>query len=588
MPHTLIPGKERALEDTIAELHRLVRDLGFHIEEARWLNPAPHIWSVHIRDRDCPRVFANGKGGCREAALASAYGELVERLATRYLWADFMLDPMLETFGFIHHPDERWFPVEDGTWPEGLLDADWYRRYIDGTDLVPGELRDLNGGGTGRGLCALPYVRQSDGETVWVPVNLIANLFVSNGMSAGNTRDEALVQGLAEIFERAIKNRIIVHGTTLPRVPDAVLDRHPAIREGLAALTDHGFAVRPLDASLGGRYPVMCVLLQHPDGGVYASFGAHPDFGVALERALTELLQGRALDELAGFPPPTTEAEMVADPHNIELHFIDSSGYVHWALLAETPDHPFHDWERESPWPTDNSAARAALIDALHAEGHEVYIAEHTDLGAYTCRILVPGFSDIYEADELIWDNNNSVLPVRPVLFDLHGSGAEGWRDLYETLEEHQLNEQLRVFEWAGVVGDPDTAWNRLRIGELKVWLLLALGDEEEAAARLPSVLASGNLDDDERRALSALNAVLELRVAGLTVDDHRPALAAWFGAEPVAAAERRARGEERFPRLGPLDPAAPSRSHTTLLEACAKVLRRQNGGGVALPGGAV
>ncbi len=588
MSHTLIPGKERALEDTIAALHRRVRDLGFHIEEARWLNPAPHIWSVHIRDRDCPRVFANGKGGCREAALASAYGELIERLATRYLWADFMLDPVQQTFGFIHHPDETWFPAAEDAWPEGLLDANWHRRYIDGSGLVPADLCDLNGGGTEQGLCALPYVRQSDGETVRVPVNLIANLFVSNGMSAGNTRDEAQVQGLAEIFERAIKHRIIVEGITLPRVPDAVLARHPAIREGLDALTAHGFHVRALDASLGGRYPVMCVLLQHPDGGVYASFGAHPDFGVALERALTELLQGRALDELAGFPPPTTEAGMVADPHNMELHFIDSSGYVHWALLGETPDHPFHDWERENPWPVENGPARAALIAALHDEGHEVYIAEHTDLGAYACRILVPGFSDIYEADELIWDNNNSALPVRPVLFDLPGAGPAGWQALYEILEEHQLNEQLRVFEWAGIAGDPDTAWSRLRIGELKVWLLLALGDEEEAAMRLPSVLASGNLNDDERRALSALDAVLALRVAGLSVDEHRPALTAWFGANRVAAAERQARGEALFPRLDPLDPAAPSRAHTTLLEAYAKVLRQQEGSGVALPEGAV
>ena len=577
MTRTLIPGKDRALEESIERLGATILELGYHIEEARWLNPAPHIWSVHIRDRDCPRVFANGKGGCREAALASAYGELLERLGTRYLWADFMLHPVAAEFGFVHQADERWFDADEGApWPDDLLDANWRTRYIDGTGLTPADLLDMNGGGSGKGLCALPYQRQSDGETVQVPVNLIANLFVSNGMSAGNTRDEAQVQGLSEVFERAIKQRILTAPLTLPKVPDAVLARYPAIAEGLDSLNRHGFAVRALDASLGGRYPVMCVLLQHPDGGVFASFGAHPRFGVALERALTELLQGRALDELAGFPPPTADIELVRDPHNLELHFIDSSGHVHWSLLGETPDHPFADWDAHPPWPDDNPAARDALIRLLADEGFDTYIAEHTDLGAYACRILVPGFSDVYEADELLWDNNNFALPVRDILFDLPGAGPEGWEALLAALEEHHLNDQLRLFEWAGIAGDPETAWARLRVGELRVWLLLALKRPEEAVEQLPSVLASGHLSDNERLDLRALLAVLELMVDGPGVDDFGPALLAWFGSERLAAARSWAEGRTVFPGLEALDPAAPSRAHATLLEAYRKVLRRQ------------
>ena len=68
---------------------------------------------------------------------------------------------------------------------------------------------------------------------------------------------------------------------------------------GIAELRAAGFGILVKDASLGGKYPVMCVTLLNPeDQGCYASFGAHPRFEVALERALTELLQGRALDRL--------------------------------------------------------------------------------------------------------------------------------------------------------------------------------------------------------------------------------------------------------------------------------------------------
>ncbi|XOZ34473.1 30S ribosomal protein S12 methylthiotransferase accessory factor YcaO [Halomonadaceae bacterium KBTZ08] len=575
MSKTYIPGKDRALEDSIQRIGDAVANLGFTIEQARWLNPAPYIWSVHIRDRDCPQVFANGKGANREAALASAYGELIERLSTRYLWADFMLDAAGPEYGFVHQAEERWFPVDTEQWPEGLLDETWLARYIRPQGVTPAQLQDLNGGGTGWGLCALPYTRQSDGETVYVPVNMIANLFVSNGMSAGNNRDEAIVQGLSELFERGIKERIISQAITLPEVPAEVIDRYPHIREGIEALRNEGFGIRALDGSLGGQYPVMCVLLKHPDGGVYASFGAHPTFQVALERSLTELLQGRALDELEGFPAPTADMELVNEPHNLELHFIDSSGYVSWAMVGDEPDVAFYDWDANSPRAHDNATAHQQMLAQFADEGYEVYIAEHTQLGAYACRILVPGFSDIYLPDELLLQNNNACLPIRPLLFDLEAAGEEGWQRILDVIDDQHVNDQIRVFEWAGIVGKTGP-WGRLRMGEFRVWLLLALGEREQALEALPSILASGDLSDEERAAFAALYQALEL---DLCTDDATPyerALQFYHGPELVSRARHWARGEARFPGLEKLDPEAPTEGHRRLMEAYRKVLDGQ------------
>jgi YcaO-like protein with predicted kinase domain len=140
---------------------------------------------------------------------------------------------------------------------------------------------------------ALPFVRQSDGEVVYFPSNLIENLYLSNGMSAGNTLAEAQVQCLSEIFERAVKREIIEGEFALPDVPADVLAKYPSILAGIQGLEAQGFPVLVKDASLGGEFPVMCVTLMNPrTGGVFASFGAHPSLEVALERSLTELLQG--------------------------------------------------------------------------------------------------------------------------------------------------------------------------------------------------------------------------------------------------------------------------------------------------------
>ena len=69
----------------------LLDDLGIKIEISSWRNPVPNVWSVHIRDADCPMNYTNGKGSSKESALCSALGEYLERLSTNYFYADYYL-----------------------------------------------------------------------------------------------------------------------------------------------------------------------------------------------------------------------------------------------------------------------------------------------------------------------------------------------------------------------------------------------------------------------------------------------------------------------------------------------------------------
>lgn len=171
-----------------------------------------------------------------------------------------------------------------------MLDARLRAFYDPENELTGSQLIDLQSGNEARGVCGLPFTRQSDNQTVYIPMNIIGNLYVSNGMSAGNTRNEARVQGLSEVFERYVKNRIIAESISLPEIPAEVMARYPAVMESIATLEAEGFPIFAYDGSLGGKYPVICVVLFNPANGTcFASFGAHPDFGVALERTVTEL-----------------------------------------------------------------------------------------------------------------------------------------------------------------------------------------------------------------------------------------------------------------------------------------------------------
>ncbi|MDO8284057.1 MAG: YcaO-like family protein, partial [Rhodoferax sp.] len=291
-----IIGKDASLEFSINTMQAKLAALGFHIEERSWLNPIDGIWSVHVRDRDCPLMFTNGKGASQLACRASALGEFFERLSCNYFWNHYYLGrEYAEGDGraFVHYPQEQWFqPGDDGAWPAELLTPELQAFYNPRGTIDANTLVDFNSGNQERGICAIPYVRERDGKTALFPVNLIGNLYVSNGISAGNTQAEARTQALSEIFERFVKGRIISEGICLPDVPEAVIARYPRIAAGIKALRAAGFGILVKDASLGGQYPVMNVTLLHPeDQGCFASFGAHPRFEIALERALTELLQ---------------------------------------------------------------------------------------------------------------------------------------------------------------------------------------------------------------------------------------------------------------------------------------------------------
>ncbi len=564
---SFIPGKDASLESSIQTLQGKLTALGFHIEERSWLNPIENVWSVHIRDHDCPILFTNGKGASELAARASALGEYFERLSTHYFWTHFYLGETFAARHFTHHPDEKWFSLDGDAWPEALLTPELQAFYNPDDAVHADQLVDLNSGNAARGICAIPYQRLRDGLRAYFPVNLIGNLYVSNGMSAGNTLAEARTQALSEIFERHIKFRIIREGLCLPDVPEAVINRHPKIAAGLRGLREAGFGIVVKDASLGGRYPVMNVTLLHPgDQGCFASFGAHPRFEVALERALTELLQGRALDALADFPAPGFDLEEIADPQNLEIHFVDSSGVLSWNFLGDTPDFEFVDWNFGTTTEEDYTWS----CQRIHADGFDIYVADFTHLGAYACRIFVPGMSEIYPIEELEFENNSIGNLVRPALLRLPELSDDECGNLIDLIEELGLRDDRAIATLIGLAPDADSPWSDLRVGELKTLLGLALGDDETILDGCAWIRQYGQLKEERLRVYRCIENLVKF-------NDPQPFernLELLYGKATLRQALALINQEERFFGLDTLGANMEgSDTHQRLLGAYRKVL---------------
>ena len=564
---SFIPGKDASLESTITTMQHKLAARGFHLDESSLLNPVESIWSVHVRDRECPMLFANGKGATQLAARASALGEFFERLGTHYFWTHFHLGATRANAPYVHYPQERWFaPTDDGHWPQELLNPELHAFYNPDGDIDGEVLVDLNSGNVERGICALPYKRLYDGAETWIPVNIIGNLYVSNGMAAGNTPMESRAQALSEIFERHIKYRIIREGLCLPEVPEEVIARYPGIAAGIKGLRAAGFGILVRDASLGGRYPVMNVTLLHPkDQGVFASFGAHPRFEIALERALTELLQGRALDALGSFPEAGFDMEEIQLASNLEIHFVDSSGVISWNFLGDKPDYPFADWN----FSTTTAEDYQWLCDCIKAEGHDIYVADFAEQGAYSCRILVPGMSEIYPVEDLAWENNSIGNRIRPSLVKLPDLSDDESRALLDDLQTMNLNDERPLWEILGLAVPLDTVWKELRIGELKTLLALAIGDEEATREGCDWVRNFQEMNPARHLVYRCVESLLNLDDA----DNYRRSLTLLYGAETVRQAQALLDRSERFFGLDTLgSDMQGSAMHQTLLKAYDKL----------------
>ncbi|WP_046006475.1 OsmC domain/YcaO domain-containing protein [Pseudoalteromonas rubra] len=547
---TFILGKDLPLEQTIANMTGILSDLGMKIEVASWRNIVPNVWSLHIRDAASPMCFTNGKGATKESALCSALGEFIERLNCNFFYNDQFFGEEIANAEFVHYPNEKWFkPGDNDELPSEILDGYTREIYDPEGELRGSNLIDTNSGNVERGICSIPYTRHSNGETVYFPSNLIENLFLSNGMSAGNNLFEAKVQCLSEIFERAVKKQIIEQEIVLPDVPEDVLAKFPGIVAGIKGLEEQGFPVVVKDASLGGQFPVMCVTLMNPKtGGVFASFGAHPSLEVALERSLTELLQGRSFEGLNDVPKPTFNSMAVSEPENFVEHFIDSTGVISWRFFSAKHDYEFVEWD----FTGTNEEECDKLFAILKDLGKEAYIAEFTDMGT-ACRILVPGYSEVYPAEDLIWDNTNKALQYREDILNIHSLEDEALADLVNRLEESQLDNYIDIITLIGVEFDENTVWGQLTILELKILIYLALGDIEAAIELVETFLQYNDNTVERGLFYQAMHATLEVALdEELEIEDYIHSFTRMFGKEVMDAVIGSINGDVKFYGLTP------------------------------------
>ena len=251
---------------------------------------------------DSIRIVCNGKGLTPELAEASAYAELAERLSAGLFYPVFEEQVRFNVPGLYDEETNRFLNYE---WMEGYIyshqdDLENPLRIEDllanENHLTDNDIEDIKNSRMARHwVDGFSIIRE---ETVKVPVNFVAYIHGSNGMAAGNTIEEAMIQATCEIFERHSQIRSIKSEQIVPSIDlDSIENQN--IRDMIKFYSGNNVDVMIKDLSFDGLIPCIGVLfinknlrtdrLEHRILIPGASFNLEE----ALARCFTEGMQGR-------------------------------------------------------------------------------------------------------------------------------------------------------------------------------------------------------------------------------------------------------------------------------------------------------
>lgn len=280
-----ILSKDASPEVTIAKIRKQLADIGIFLYESAWFENGEKLYSVRVQDMRFTGAGTNGKGVTKIAALASAYAEFMERIQNgTFLFTD-------------HYGLMPFTPIQllDKKSRENVFSDDEFEAlsifkktlHKDDYDKIKRFVVDNEVNFT-----LFPFYDATNDCEVELPLDIMQICSFSTGMCAGNSPEEAILQGMSEIFERYSIKEMIYNSLAVPTIPHSLLKGYE-LYNIIEDIEEQGYEIIVKDCSLDDRYPVVGIILYTSDKEKYkVSIGSHINFEIALERCLTEVFQG--------------------------------------------------------------------------------------------------------------------------------------------------------------------------------------------------------------------------------------------------------------------------------------------------------
>lgn len=399
------PYKAKAPGDTILQVRKILHDeLGILLKEEHFKGDNEFyscritIANNNIGDLG---IGTNGKGMTFEYALASAYGEFMERLQNqslifnRHLGNRYLIDPNCssELLSILTKKDAllNYFFAPD----EELISFDHSKREILKQCINQSELNLADRLYNGRLIPMVPYVNVTKSVIEKLPASLIFANCTSNGMCAGNTPFEAIIQGLCEILERYILRRIYYENLSFPTIPMDYFKGSSIYYKINILKQRYNWDFLIKDCSCGINMPAVGILILDKNNCKYKfHLGVDPSPITALERSITETYQGRSSVCFQDLDWEIQD-QLLNDTQLKELELSKTCtrgvGQYPISLLSSTPS--FQLSPVDENWGVSDESDLKKLLGIFEVLGHPVFIRDVSFLKFPAYSIYVPGIS---------------------------------------------------------------------------------------------------------------------------------------------------------------------------------------------------
>lgn len=410
--------KETTPEKTVEKLKEILKELDIPIVEQWQEASCVDTYSLRIEIENTD-VGTNGKGMTREYALASAYAEFFERFQNGLLCNSMSLNKDSK-HTFEVSPDEKILTSEEIVKENNALIEFYFKDRGMQDASIAEKAKAFNEANRVEymlnnrddGYLCLPFYNVKTGKIDYLPKILYQKYYGSNGMSAGNTPEEAIVQGLSEIFERVVQKRSFKEKTCFPDVPESYMKKYPEIYEMYNKLKSlDGYEVMIKDCSYGGKYPVAALIMLQKNSGRYGlKMGCHPDFGVAMERTFTEAAQGNDILEYVNRSIVDFENNGVDEEDNIVNSFKIGLAQYPYQIFGKKFDYEFT--EVKNVENMTNKEIMSEWIKEILDDGYDILIRDVSNFDFPSYHIIIPGLSELRTVtdEELRADNTRTFI----------------------------------------------------------------------------------------------------------------------------------------------------------------------------------
>lgn len=399
--------KDEKPKNTVKIIKDKLAEIGIYPNEI-WSAKTNNLYSVRLVYLN--RFLAEGKGTTKDYALASGYGELMERLqnnvAVHFKFDESASHYQLTIDEFLKR--NKLFANKD---INSFLEPGYFNLYKKNKRIKNSEkLNQLNRIALGidsSELDVVDFYNVNEKKILPMPFDILRTFCTYNGMCSGNTKEEALVQGISEIFERYAGGTLVLKNIIPPDIPKDEYIKYKKLKEIIDYYTALNLDVLIKDFSLGLGIPTVGVFIVDKKNHSYcSSIAAHPCLPIAIERCFTEIKQERDItaSSFSKYMTNVSVSPSGADNvlRNLTMLVQRAVFDVSFEFFTEKPTYNYN----PNTWLSTKNSNKYYLtkmfeIIEKNFDG-SIYIRDMSFLGFNAYWVVIPQLSIVYNDEDLL------------------------------------------------------------------------------------------------------------------------------------------------------------------------------------------